>query len=257
MESTSPLAGRTLLVTGGAVRLGRALVTGLAARGATVHWTYTRSADESAALADELAAKGLNRGGRGFQADLTDEAELRAVAAAVGATLDAAAHPALDGLIHSAALFSRAPFAEAGWDEFTRLHAVNVRAPYFLTQALCARLQASTAPGGGAVVHISDIIGDVVHPNYSHYAPTKAALNMMTRALAVELAPRVRVNGIAISTMLPPETTPEAVRERLRARIPLGRFGEPDELVEAVAFLLTHAWTTGTTLTLDGGRSLS
>ena len=136
-----------------------------------------------------------------------------------------------------------------------RLWAVNARGPFTVTQAAARRM---IARGGGDVVNVLDIGGALVPwAHYSAYCMSKAALAMLTRCLALELAPAVRVNGVAPGTVLPPERMDEGTLASIRSKIPQGRFGRPQDVVEAVQFLLTGPrFITGQILAIDGGRSL-
>ena len=130
---------------------------------------------------------------------------------------------------------------------------LNARAPFLLTRAVARGMIARRE---GVVVNVLDIGGAFVPtPHYAAYGMTKAAMRMLTELLAVELAPHVRVNGVAPGTVLPPESMGEAERERLRSRIPMERFGRPEEVGETVRFLVTGpAFITGQIIAVDGGR---
>lgn len=158
---------------------------------------------------------------------------------------------ALDILIHSASDFfpTDMPVAERDWDHFLDL---NLKSPFFLTQAFVESLRTQN----GAILHLVDIYSFVPLPRYLPYTMAKAALRQLTRQLATELAPHVRVNSIHPGTVLPPLDIPDDVQAELRSKVPMGRFGEARDVVEAAKFLLGNTYITGAELCVDGGRSL-
>jgi len=244
-----PLEGKLVLVTGGGVRLGRAIAEGLARAGANVALHF----HQSGAGADAALASIRAEGGRAekFQADLARSSEIDPLVARVEAQLGPIA-----ALINSAAVFHRAPFAETTEQILDSQWALNARAPYLLTQSVARRM---LPRGGGDVVNVLDIGGAIVPwRSYSAYCMSKAALASLTRCLALELAPDIRVNAVAPGTVLPPEATPPAALDELRARIPQLRFGSPEDVMRSVLFLLTGpTFITGQILVVDGGRSIA
>ena len=241
------LEGRVALVTGGGVRLGRAIARSLAADGATVAVHHHASAAAARELVGELRAAGSRA--ETFAADLTDDAQLAALPGAVEAALGP-----ISVLINSAARFTRAAFLETEAGALDAEWRLNARAPFLLTRAVARGM---VARGEGVVVNVLDIGGAFVPwRSYSAYCMTKAALHMLTQVLALELAPQVRVNGVAPGTVLPPERLGAEEREALRARIPLGRFGRPEDVAETVRFLVSGPdFITGEVIVVDGGRS--
>jgi pteridine reductase len=243
-----PLEGKVVLVTGAGVRVGRAIAEAAGRAGASVAVHFHASEAQADETLRAVRADG-NRAAR-FRADLSDPAAAEPLAAAVETELGPIA-----ALVNSAAIFDRAPFAETSTEVLERQWAINARGPYLLTQAVARRM---LARGGGDVVNVLDIGG--VHAwwrGYSAYCMTKAAMAALTRCLALELAPAIRVNGVAPGTVLPPEsTTPEAL-EALRAATPQQRLGSPEDVARTVLFLLTGpAYVTGQIIAVDGGRSL-
>lgn len=181
-------------------------------------------------------------------ADLSRVDEVKRLAREVDET-----HRELDVLVNSAALFEKVPFRDVREEQVARMRQVNLDAPFFLTQALLPALERGE---GGLVVNITDILGERSPPGFAHYAITKAALLHLTRALAVELAPKVRVNALSPGTVLFPPDYDEAQRKSVLRRVPLAREGEPDDIARAVVFLATQApYVTGQVLAVDGGRS--
>jgi len=240
------LEGRVALVTGGGIRLGRAIVQALAAGGAALAVHHHHSGDGALALVAELRAAG--RRAEAFHADLTDDAELGALVSSVERTLGP-----IDVLVNSAAQFTRAAFLDTDAAMLDAEWRLNARAPFLLTRAAARGMMERKE---GVVVNVLDIGGALVPwRNYSAYCMTKAALHMLTQVLAVELAPHVRVNGVAPGTVLPPESLGAAEREELRTRIPLQRFGTPEDVAETVRFLVTGPdFITGQVVAVDGGR---
>jgi pteridine reductase len=243
------LAGKVALVTGGGTRLGKALAEGLGAAGADVAVHFNGSRDGAAAACAAISVTG-NRA-RGFQADLTvPEAAERLVAA-----VEAALGP-VDILVNSAALFEPAPLATTSLAILERQWALNARAPLLLAQAVIPSMRRK---GAGDIVNLLDVGGTShVWREYGAYTMTKAAANALTKGLALELAPSIRVNAIAPGTVLAPEGYDEAANARLLASIPQQRFGTPKDVVETLLFLLTGSrFITGQVLAVDGGRSIA
>jgi pteridine reductase len=240
------LDGRVTLVTGGAIRVGRAIVQELAAEGATVAVHHHRSADEARALVTELRSRG--RRAEEFRADLTDDAQLASLVTDVERTLGP-----IQVLVNSAARFTRAPFLHTDAATLDAEWRLNARAPYLLTRAVARGMVERRE---GVVVNVLDIGGALVPwRNYSAYCMTKAAMHMLTQVLALELAPHVRVNGVAPGTVLPPDSLGPDEREQLRSRIPLERFGTAEDVAATVRFLVTGPdFITGQVIAVDGGR---
>jgi len=240
------LDGRVALVTGGGIRIGRAIARSLAADGAVVAVHHHRSAAAARGLVGELQAAG--RRAEPFAADLTDDAQLAALPSAVEKALGP-----ISILVNSAARFTRAGFLDTDAPLLDAEWRLNARAPFLLTRAVARGM---VTRGEGVVVNVLDIGGAFVPwRSYAAYCMSKAALHMLTQVLALELAPHVRVNGVAPGTVLPPERLNAEEREALRARIPLGRLGSPEDVAETVRFLVAGPdFITGQVIVVDGGR---
>lgn len=237
-----------VLVTGGARRVGAEIVRCLHAAGAQVAVHYRHSSGEAEALV--AALEGLRPGSAvALQADLLDTAALpRLVDAAV------ARFGRLDGLVNNASSFFPTALGEIDETAWTDLIGSNLKAPLFLAQAAAPHLSAS----GGAIVNIVDIHAERPLKGYALYCAAKAGLLGLTRALALELAPQVRVNGVAPGAIEWPDDGqfPPPERERIVAHTLLGRVGAPSDIARTVRFLLFDApYVTGQILSVDGGRS--
>jgi pteridine reductase len=237
-----------VLVTGGARRVGAEIVRCLHAAGAQVAVHYRHSRGEAEALV--AALEGLRPGSAvALQADLLDTAALpRLVDAAV------ARFGRLDGLVNNASSFFPTALGEIDETAWTDLVGSNLKAPLFLAQAAAPHLSAS----GGAIVNIVDIHAERPLKGYALYCAAKAGLLGLTRALALELAPQVRVNGVAPGAIEWPDDGqfPPPERERIVAHTLLGRVGAPSDIARTVRFLLFDAsYVTGQILSVDGGRS--
>ena len=242
------LEGKVVLVTGAGVRVGRAIALGLGRAGATVAAHFHSSQEGVDALLQELRVDGNTA--QKFRADLAQPSESARLVEEVERTLGP-----IDVLVNSAALFERHDFVDTPLESLERQWAVNARAPYLLTQAAAKGM---LARGRGDVVNVVDIGGVFASwAHYTAYCMTKAALGSLTKGLALELAPAVRVNAVAPGTVQPPETMDAQTLETLRSRIPQARFGTPEDIMETVRFLLTGpSFITGQIIAVDGGRSL-
>lgn len=242
------LAGRVALITGGARRIGAAIVQGFHDQGAAVAIHCRRSHTEALALRDALNGQ-RNHSAIVIHADLLDTTQLPSL---IAATLDAFGR--LDVLINNASSFYPTPIGSitpAHWED---LLGTNLKAPLFLAQAAAAALRSAQ----GLIVNMIDIHAQRPLPQHPVYSTAKAGLAMLTRALARELAPDVRVNGIAPGPILWPEAGIDAaLQEEIISRTLLKRRGSPLDIVRAVLFFAKDApYVTGQILAVDGGRSV-
>jgi len=238
------LNGRAALVTGAGTRLGASIARALGAAGCDVIVHYASSADGAATVAEDVTR--LGRRAITMQADLTDRSAIERLARGA---MDAFGR--LDVLVHNAANFDRVPPGELSAEAWDRALALNATAPYLLTLALAPALRAAR----GSVIAITCISAERPWKNYIPYSVSKAALAHLVRGLSLGLAPEVRVNGVAPGTVLPPTQYDEKTLERLRARVPLERIGEPGDVARAVVFLAENDYLTGQIIAADGGRS--
>jgi pteridine reductase len=245
MTTPRPVA----LVTGAARRLGSAIATALHAAGYDLALHFHRSASEASALQDALEQKRRHSTAL-LQADLSDIARLPTL---VERTM--VRFGRLDAVVNNASAFFPTPIGESTEAMWDALMGTNAKAPFFLSQAAAFHLRQSR----GAILNLSDVYAERPRERHAIYSMSKAALSMMTLALARELAPEVRVNAIAPGAILWPEADDDAEqREAILARTALGRTGTAAEIAEAAVFLLDAAsYTTGQVLRVDGGRWLT
>jgi pteridine reductase len=248
MDTSNALTGRAVLVTGGARRLGAAIVRGFHAEGANVCIHFHRSTREAEQLRDELN-RVRPRSAIAVGADLLDVTSLPGVIEQA-----AGAFGRLDVLVNNASSFYPTPLgtiAPAQWDD---LMGTNLRAPLFLSQAAAPHLRNTQ----GLIVNMIDIHAQRPLPQHPLYCTAKAGLVMLTRSLARELGPEIRVNGIAPGPVLWPEGGIEpALKDEIVAKTALKRSGSPDDIVRAILFFATQApYVTGQILAIDGGRSV-
>jgi pteridine reductase len=242
--------GRTVLITGGAKRVGAAICRRLHAAGANLMLHYRTSGGEARLLQAELNHARPNSVAL-IQADLLDIAKLPAMVEQTLATFGR-----LDGLVNNASSFYATPVGEitlAGWED---LVGTNLRAPLFLAQAAAVALKRTQ----GAIVNITDIHAVRPLKSYVVYSTAKAGLVGLTRSLARELAPDVRVNAVAPGPILWPEDDQfdELSRQRIISATPLRREGTPEDIAKAVHFLLAESpFVTGETINVDGGRHVA
>jgi pteridine reductase len=236
---------RVALVTGGAVRLGRAIALGVARAGYDLAVTYRSS--EKPALEVQAEVRAAGRRCELVRADLSEARASQAVIDAVRSV-----YGRLDLLVNSAASFEGSPLLDVDADAWDAVMDLNVRAPHLLVRAAAPLLRASK----GNVVNITDLAASQPWTERPHHAVSKAALAHLTRIQARVLAPEVRVNAVAPGAVLPPDDLAEDRRRALAAATPLKRLGTPDDVVRAVLYLAEAPFVTGEILVVDGGRLL-
>jgi pteridine reductase len=238
------LAGKTVLITGAAHRIGRALAGAMAEAGAHVILHAHRSLDAATALAAELDRPARRAWALG--ADLADSAAVSRLAQAALVRTGR-----VDVLINNASRFDRTPVATADLGDWEGHMAVNVRAPWLLAQALAPAMREA---GAGKIINLTDYLAQRPIQDYVPYEVSKAALDGLTLALAKAYAPEIQVNAVALGPILPAAGMGDDEQEALIRRLPLRRWGSPDDVVAAVRFLIEGTdFATGTILPLDGG----
>jgi pteridine reductase len=248
MTDPLPLSGQTALVTGAARRVGAQIARSLHAAGANIMLHCHRSLPEAQRLAAQLEQA---RAGSAA-VSVTDLRDTAALPGLIAGTCDR--FGALDLLINNASSFYPTPIGQITLAQWNDLIGTNLQAPLFLAQAAAPELRRR----GGSLLNIVDIHGLRPLREHAVYSAAKAGLIMLTRALARELAPQVRVNAIAPGAVMWPEQgLDEARRDRIRAQTPLQRPGTPEDIARAVLFFATQApFVTGQVLAVDGGRSI-
>ncbi|WP_257449928.1 SDR family NAD(P)-dependent oxidoreductase [Archangium lipolyticum] len=237
----------TAVVTGAGIRLGKAIALALAEAG----FDLALHVHQSTEGADEVArkARALGRAATVYRADLGSPQGVDSLASTLRQ-----AHPAIDVLVNNAGIFERLAFEDITREQYHRMMGINLEAPFFLTQGLLPALRAAPRP---LVVNLTDIAGERAESHYAHYSASKAGLIMLTRALAVELAPQVRVNAVSPGTVIFPEHFDEAARQAYLSRIPFGREGSPEDVARVVVFLAREApYISGQVIAVDGARSV-
>lgn len=236
-----------VLITGGAVRLGRITALHLAERGWNLAIHYGHSAEDARETVAELQALGVKAAA--VQGDLAHEAQLATVVQQASTALDMP----LTALVNNAAAFTKDALTNFSRESWLRHMDTNLYAPLRLTQAFAAQLPEDTQ---GAVVNLIDGCEAMcLSPDFLTYSLSKYGLAEATRLLALDLAPRIRVNGVSPGLTLPKEGE-EAMFGRLVSRLPLQQSTEPEDIARAVAYLLETPSVTGQILALDGGAGL-
>lgn len=236
-----PLAGKVVLVTGAARRIGRSIALRLAKEGARVALHYSAS---DLAVRETAAECG---GAPVFRANLEHVAEIERLFAEVEQRMGP-----LYGLVNNAARYTKADPLEMTEAEWDHIHSVNLKATFFCCQQAARRMLAA---GGGRIVNISSLGALRPWPEHAHYCASKAGVVMLTQALALAWAPKVSVNSVAPG-VIPFDKTDERI-EAFIARTPAGRAGTGDEVASAVLFFLAASeFITGQMIAVDGGLSL-
>ncbi len=244
LRSMNP-TGKVALVTGGARRVGKAISLALADAGAYVVVNYNHSAEEAKATVREIEQRG--RRALAVQGDVSKKKDMDALIETVSREFRR-----LDILVNSAARFDKASILDITEEDWDRVMAVNLRGPFFLSQAAAPLLAAN---GAGVIVNIADLSAFQPWPSYAHHAVSKAGLVHLTRVLARALGPKVRANCVAPGTVLPPEGF-EAEPDEADERTVLKRIGSPEDVANAVMYFVKNDFVTGQVLAVDGGRLL-
>ena len=239
------LKGTTALVTGGAKRVGRQIALSLAQRGSNILLHYRHSQAEAEKTASEIRASGVQC--RLFQADLSQTDEILKMLQEIS---DGGIWPNI--LVNSASLFYKTPFnivKESDWDA---LMDTNLKGPFLLSKEIGQRMRTE----GGKIVNIADWSGMRPYKDYSPYCVSKGGLITLTKTLARDLAPNVTANAVAPGPVMLPEEMSGEEREAIIKKTVLGRIGSPEDVANAVGFLLENDFMNGAVLVVDGGRSL-
>ena len=237
------LDGKVVLVTGAGTRVGRAIALALGKAGMRVGVHYYGSEKGARQTVDEIIRAGSDA--RTLPGDLTDPATGPRVIEHISKVFGG-----LDVLVNSAAVMLRTPIGEVLVEDWDAMFALNLRAPFFLSQSAARAMK----DRGGVIINIADLAAFESWRNYVPHAITKAGIVQMTRGLAHALAPKIRVNAIAPGAVLLPEGYGPELRDKLVSTTPLGRIGSPDDVAQAVIYLITADFVTGETIIVDGGR---
>ncbi len=242
------LKGKTAFVTGGAKRIGRSISLRLARGGANVVVNYHTSAQEARSLLTEISRLGVK--GIALRGDVSVSKDVNGMVAAAVKEFGS-----IDILVNNAASFPKTPFdklTEADWD--TTL-ATNLKGPFLCSKAVGDLMLKGK---GGKIINIADWAGIRPYVDYMPYCVSKAGVIALTKALAITLAPKVQVNAIAPGPIMLPEDLTDAERKEVFAKTPLKRTGSPEDIANAVAFLVEGSdFMTGAIIPVDGGRLIA
>ncbi len=248
MADPSSLAGKVALITGGAQRIGAETTRTLHRAGMDVLVHYRKSASEAQRLVDQLNAE-RQSSASALACDLLSSREIERL---VGHVREKTRR--LDLLVNNASSFYPTPLSEATENQWNDLLGSNLKGPFFLSQGLIPLLRKTN----GSIVNLVDIHADRPRQDYAVYSIAKAGNAMMVKALARELGPDIRVNGVAPGAILwPEEEISAAAQETIISRTPLKRSGTPEDIARTVLFLARDAgYITGQIISVDGGRSV-
>ena len=241
------ISGKIALVTGGAKRVGKAIVQALAARGCHLVVHYHRSQAQAQETVRALRAAGHRA--LAVQADITKEDQVEAM---IGA---ATAHfGRIDILVNNAALFYRTPVETLTVEDWERVMDVNLTGTFLCAHKIGLRMREW---GWGHIINIADVAGERPWADYIPYSVSKACVLTFTQGLAMELAPQVMVNAVIPGPVLFQEDTPDTVRQREIDKTLVKRAGSPQDVAQVVVFVAESDYSTGASFHVDGGRSLT
>lgn len=235
-----------ILITGAAMRVGRTVALELAQKGAIIVFSYYLEEEPWQETMQEI--KSLCGECLAIQTEIRSAADVKNL---VRRTIDH--YGRVDVLINNASVWLKTPFleiSEADWDLSLD---VNLKGPFLASQAVAPHM---LAQGQGVIINITDLSAFQTWPGYAHHAASKAGLVALTKSLAVELAPKIRVNAIAPGTVLLPEDAPLEKVQWAEEKSLLKRVGEPEDVARLIIFLIESEFTTGSVYFVDGGRSL-
>ncbi len=238
------LNGKTAVITGGAHRVGKAITMAIARSGANVVINYNTSAAAAEETAAEAQAQGV--GALPVQADIGKKEHVDALVAAAKE-----AFGGVDILVNSASLWMKTPFPMENVDGWHLVTNILINGSFYCTNAVAPVMLAG---GGGAIVNIVDLAALEPWPDFMAHSVGKAALLAMSRQLALELAPTIRVNAVAPGPVLPPPDYTEAMVARTARKTLLNRWGSAEDVAEAVLFFIKADYITGELLAVDGGE---
>ena len=241
-----PLAGKVALVTGAGRRIGRSVALRLAAEGADVIVNYRTSHEGADEVVARISAAG--RRARAIRADVSKRPEVLAMFASVEKQFGR-----LDILVNNAGMFFAKRFEELTEEHWDTILDTNLKSQFLCSQAAVPMLRHT---GQGRIINFASLGGLLAWPAYTHYCVSKAGVIMLTRCLARALAPEITVNAIAPGTISFPGDAPEIAEDFIR-RTPLRRTGTPEDIDDAVVFLVKSAFITGQVIVVDGGRALT
>lgn len=249
-----PLAGKTVLITGAARRLGRASALCLAQAGADVAITFRKSAREARETVVDLSALGVRA--FAFHCDVTRENEVQRMMKEVGRELGR-----IDILINNAANYETVEFEELTVQQWDAIFASNTRGPFLVTREALKWMRRKRGKGSGPIeakiINMGSLGGLKPWPSHAHYCSSKAALHMLTKVMAKALAPEIAVNAVAPGMIDLGEKAAAGFMRRMAQQTPMQRSGRAEEIAEAVLFFATAPqFITGQILTVDGGLGL-
>jgi NAD(P)-dependent dehydrogenase (short-subunit alcohol dehydrogenase family) len=244
--SEGPLAGKVALVTGAAKRIGRSVALRLASEGADVIVNYRSSKANAEEVVTQILATG--RRAMAVRADVAKRTDVLALFATVEKEFGR-----LDVLVNNAGMFFPAKFEELSEAQWDAILDANLKSQFLCSQTAAPMLRRS---GQGRIVNFASLGGLLAWPAYTHYCVSKAGVIMLTRCLARALAPEITVNAVAPGTISFPGDAPEITQDFIR-RAPMGRTGGPQDIDDAVMFLIQAPFITGQVIVVDGGRTLT